>query len=118
MRSASCGVTKGEAWGRFSPQLSTPVGRPEVRTVGGWSEVSRLRLRRARTLRISSFPVQIVSCFQPALYLVVDVGQAGDRDAVGDAVAFRKAAGVEEPAGRLRVLEGEAEVDARARGRL
>src|SRR3954465_7250745 len=71
-----------------------------------------------RSSRVKESRVHVVGHPQPPPDLVVDLRQAGDRDAVGDAVLFGEAAGVDQAAGGGGVLEGEAEVDARRRGRL
>src|SRR5207253_2860986 len=62
--------------------------------------------------------VHFVCLVQPRHYLSVDVFQLLDGDAMSDAVFLYKAARINEPAGGGRVLEGEAQIDARARGGL
>src|SRR6185295_7059087 len=62
--------------------------------------------------------VHLVGAPQPAHHLVVDLGDARERNAVTDAVLLLVAAGREEAPGRRGVLEREAEVETGPRRRL
>src|SRR5258708_23932179 len=77
---------------------------------------SETSVRRFRALGI--LRRQLVSGPQPLLDFRVDIRQAGDLDAVGDAVFFSKAARVDEASGRLAVSQRQPQVDTGAVRRL
>ena len=62
--------------------------------------------------------IQLVRFPEPALHFVVNIRRRCDGNAVRDAVLLSEAAGVDEAACGLGVLESETEIDARVRGGL
>src|SRR4051794_22280876 len=97
---------------RASAWCASSAGRREDRRL----RLGGVRQQNAKPQATST--VQIIRDLQPALDFDVDVVQAGDGEAVRDAVLLRLAAGVDQPAADLLPLERQPEVDARPRRRL
>ncbi len=60
--------------------------------------------------------IPVVGYFQPVLYLIVDLLNRLDLNAMCDAIFFGEATSVDQTTFRFHMAEGKTEIDARTRG--